>query len=171
MSLVEVLSSPFKLSMLPGRPTQPYSQFYETKTSVQVRERCCAYTCISSFWILIAGLEFTFRKGQSENLKIAAGNHSTFLAQINSYRVQKWYILLPSEACQVWIKTLNERRANLDVTFSLRLLRREIEPLSAQHWVFRPFSARRGGFNIHYSMDYEKRYTMMFNNVFNKCPS
>lgn len=72
----------------------------------------------------------------------------------------------PQRLLNFRLKTLEERRASLDLTFSFRILRRELNLMPSKYWVFRPSSARTGGFNIHYLKVHRKRYAMMFNNVF-----
>lgn len=67
------------------------------------------------------------------------------------------------------LKSLQESRVIIGLSFAFRILRKETKLTSSKYWIFRPTNERSGGFNIDYPKICNRKYTVMSNSFFIRC--
>ena len=70
---------------------------------------------------------------------------------------------------RLFLTSLEKRRIISDLVFCYRILRKEINLAASKYWMFRPTSARIGGFNLHYRGKIKYKRCGLFNYIFHRC--
>ena len=64
------------------------------------------------------------------------------------------------------LRSLEHRRTVSDLIFCFRVLRKEVRLPASKYWIFRPTSARSGGFSLHYPNIHKRHYSLLFDSLF-----